>query len=323
MNFKLDFDIKPPEKLISIRNNILLSGSCFAENIGNKLVENKWNTLINPHGILFNPESIYQSFRSIQDEKYFTAEELFEHHDLWHSWYHHGEFSGTDKTDTLSRINRSQKEAITGFKRTDCIIITFGSAFIYRHRENNEVVANCHKVPQKNFKRELLSVDEIVNKFGKLISSLKNKQFIFTVSPVRYSKDGIAENNLGKAVLIQSVHEICKRHGNAYYFPAYEIVIDELRDYRWFKEDLCHPNRQAIEYVWERFSNTCFDEETKKIGDELNEILTAKEHRPLNPGSELHQNFLENYLKKTEAAQQKYPFLNLSEELGYFGNQQP
>jgi hypothetical protein len=295
-----------------------MMGSCFAEHIGEQLQHHKFDTLVNPNGILFNPISIFNAVKNYADKQLLKELELFEYNDLWYSWEHHGLFADIKKETALQKINDSQQQAISYFNQADYLIFTLGSACVYELKETNKIVANCHKVQQKKFNKKLLSVDEIVKSYETISTVLSDKKIVFTVSPVRYIRDGIVENNISKAVLIQAIYELMKKYPNCYYFPAYEIVIDELRDYRFFEKDLVHPNKLAIEYVWERFSETIFDDETKNILIELKQILSAKQHKPFHKNSIQHQQFLETYLDKTNALVKAYSFIKMEEELAYF-----
>ncbi|MEI6595027.1 MAG: GSCFA domain-containing protein [Bacteroidota bacterium] len=318
MNFKINFDIQPPQSKINIKQNLMMMGSCFAENIGEKLLLHKFNNLINPNGILFNPINIFDALHSYIEGKIYTENDLFLYDELWYSWQYHGRFADIDKEAALTKINDSQKLAIAQIKNVDHLILTFGSAYVYELKDSNEIVSNCHKVPQQKFNKRLLSVKEIVDAFNK--SNIKNlkSNIILTVSPVRYFRDGLVENNHSKAILIQAVHELIREHKNLYFFPAYEIVMDELRDYRFFENDLVHPNDLAVGYVWERFCETMLDDETKNFVKSIDEILSAKNHRPFNPNTQKHLEFLNTYLTKTELLNKAFPFLNLEAEKNYF-----
>jgi hypothetical protein len=320
MNFKIDFDIKAPDSPINIRQNLLMMGSCFASAIGKKLVEHKFNTLVNPNGILFNPINIFEAIDSYINKKVYTKNDLFLHNELWYSWQHHGMFADIDQETTLMKINDSQQKAITQIEKTDTLILTFGSAYVYELKDTNEIVSNCHKVPQKSFTKRLLTVNEIVNTFNKSKILTLNSNIILTVSPVRYLRDGLVENNLSKAILLQSVHELVRQHKNVCYFPSFEIVMDELRDYRFFDNDLVHPNQLAIDYVWLRFCEAMFDQETKSFLKNIDEILTAKNHRPFNATTQQHLDFLNTYLIRTEKLSRAFPFVNLDEEINYFNS---
>lgn len=298
-------------------------GSCFAEHIGKKLAAHKVNVCVNPNGIVFNPISIFKALSSYAEAHLYTEADLVQHNNLWYSWQHHGSFAHSDKTIALQQINTSQANATHYLTSSDYIVLTFGSAFIYEFNETNELVANCHKVPQQAFTKRLLSVKEIITAFEELLKrpAFANKKFIFTISPVRYIRDGLVENNHSKAILLRAVHELVEQYSNLFYFPAYEIVIDELRDYRFFEKDMVHPNQLAIDYVWERFSETLFDDETKLTMKEISQIMMAKEHRSLHPDTSQHKQFLKTYLERTKALAKQYPFLQLDDEMHYFSKE--
>ncbi|MFA6260003.1 MAG: GSCFA domain-containing protein [Bacteroidia bacterium] len=321
MKFKLDFDITPPPKLLHIKSPVALWGSCFAEHMALKLKRHKFNLVQNPNGIQYNPISIFQSISDCMSQAEISNNSLFEYNGLWHSWEHHGRFKATSRNTLIENI-RTERLLMHGqLKHSEFLIITFGNAWVYEHPEYKGVVANCHKIPATAFKKRLLEVDEIVQAFLQLLTkfpALLQKQWIFTVSPVRYSKDGLVENNRSKAVLLQAVHNMIQRYPEMYYFPAYEILIDELRDYRFYDSDLVHPSAQAIQYIYDRFRETVFDSETKLILHEVEDLVTASEHRHLHPGTEAHLKFMDAYLKKTEALAKKYPFLDLKEEMQHF-----
>lgn len=322
MNFRLTFPVAPLEPAIQYSDKLLLSGSCFAEEIGALLQQHKFNTLMNPNGILFNPLSIAQSMQSYLDGKQYGKEDLFLHEDLWHSWDHHSRFSTPSPEETLHAINQSQTAASQRLKEADWLIITLGSAFVYQLKENNRIVANCHKVPDAAFYKRMLTADEIIaaldNMMHRLFFSNRKVNILFTVSPVRYVRDGVVENNLGKAVLLQAVHHLVNKFDRLFYFPAYELVIDDLRDYRFYKEDLVHPNELAIRYVWDHFTAACLHPEGQVLLAQVKDLLRAKQHRPFNPQTPQHRQFLAAYLKKAQALAAAHPFLDLREELGYF-----
>lgn len=322
MNFRLTFPVAPLEPSLQYTNKLLLTGSCFAEEIGARLQQNKFNVNINPNGILFNPLSIAQSMQSYLDAKEYTADDIFLHEDLWHSWDHHSRFSGDSKEEVLAEINASQKAASQRLKEADWLIITLGSAYVYVLKENNRIVANCHKVPEQAFYKRLLTADEIIaaldNMMHRLFFQNRKVNILFTVSPVRYVRDGVVENNLSKAILLQAVHHLVNKFNRLFYFPAYELVIDDLRDYRFYKEDLVHPNELAINYVWDHFATNCINAEGQRILQQVTEILRARQHRPFNPQTPQHQQFLQAYVKKTKALTEAHPFLEMGEELGYF-----
>lgn len=245
----------------------LLLGSCFATEMGEKMGDEGYQILNNPFGVIFNPMSIYNSIKRIIDEREFTINDVIERDPLYGkhsgatipksyaSFYHHSSFASSTPEGFLSKANQSLKESSIFLKGADTIIVTFGTAWVFRHIATDIVVSNCHKIPNYEFKRERLEVEEIVNLYLPLISEgeLSSKQWIFTVSPIRHLKDGLHGNQISKATLLLSIEKMCARCRNAHYFPSYEIVIDELRDYSYYAEDTVHPSVETINIVWERF----------------------------------------------------------------------
>lgn len=323
MDFRLELDIKKSSTLISYKDKILLCGSCFTENIGQKLDYHKFKILQNPNGILFNPISITKSVTSYIENKQYAEDELFYFNDIWQSWEHHSRFSSVDKAVSLKMINDSQKAAHEFLKEADWIMLTLGSAFVYE-LENKNVVANCHKVPTDKFNKRLLSAEEVLSALDNLMHRLflfnPKLKIIFTVSPVRHLRDGFVENNRSKAVLIQAVHHLVEKFNKLFYFPAYELVIDDLRDYRFYAEDMVHPNYAATNYVWDKFVNAFMDEETIELMGKVNEIQRARNHKAFNPSSEQHRKFLNSYRQKTELLQKQYQDLDLADEIKYFSS---
>lgn len=321
MEFRLALEVKKSAALINYKDKIMLCGSCFTENIGTKLDYHKFKTLQNPNGILFNPVSIARSVTSYIENKQYKQDELFYFNDIWQSWEHHSRFSNVDQLVSLEMINASQKAAHAFLKNADWLMLTLGSAFVYE-LEDKTVVANCHKVPTDKFNKRLLAVEEILSVLDNLIHRLfifnPNLKIIFTISPVRHLRDGFVENNRSKAALIQAVHHLVDKFDKLFYFPAYELVIDDLRDYRFYAEDMVHPNYAATNYVWDKFKDAMMDEETITLLEKINDIQRARNHKPFNPSSAQHKKFLESYRQKTVQLQQQYPLLNLSEEIKFF-----
>jgi GSCFA family len=321
MDFHLEFTPKPFDIKINHQHNLLLIGSCFTEQIGTKLANHKFAVLDNPNGILFNPISITKSVSSYIDNKQYTAADLFYQNESWNSWEHHSRFSNPDADECLKGINESQTKAHHFLKNTDWLLITLGSAFVYE-LENKAVVANCHKVPTDKFVKRLLSADEIFadlqTMIKKALACNPSLKIIFTISPVRHLRDGFVENNRSKATLIQAVHQLIEKNSNCFYFPAYELIIDDLRDHRFFAEDMVHPNYAATNYVWEKFIATCIDEPSQQLMKEIAVIVAAKNHKPFNPTSQQHKKFLQTNLEKVKKLQQQFSYLNLDEEESFF-----
>jgi hypothetical protein len=247
---------------------------------------------------------------------------------VWHSWDHHSRFSNVDANECVRIINESQTKAHSFLKDADWIVITLGSSFFYRLSNTDragEAVANCHRAPAQWFTKHLLEIDEIVslldNCYHQLLQFNPKLNIIFTVSPVRHIRDGVVENNRSKARLIESVHHLVNKFDCLYYFPAYELVIDVLRDYRFYDIDLVHPNYMATEFVLDKFAETCIDDETKLLMEEIKKIVIARKHKPFQPDTNAHRQFLQTHFEKTKALQEKHPFLDLKEELIYFSNE--
>lgn len=324
MKFSLELDIAPLKRPFTYEDKILLIGSCFTEHMSDRLLQHKFHVLNNPNGILFNPQSVAQSIDNYIDAKQYRKEDLFQLNELWNSWDHHTRFSDIDANEALNKINKSQDEAAAFIQEADWVIITLGSAFQYFLKENGQSVANNHRAPGQWFEKRLLTVDIIVTSLGQTIEKLKNKNnkinILFTISPVRHIRDGVVDNNRSKARLIEAVHQLCEIYSFTHYFPAYELIIDVLRDYRFYDIDFVHPNYMATSFVWERFTQSCISSDTATLMKEINEITIAKSHRPRFPQTAAHQDFRKKYAVKIQALLAEYPFLNLREELDYFSS---
>jgi len=322
MQLSLQLDIPVLPKPISYTDNILLIGSCFTEHISDRLQQHKFKVLSNPHGILFNPLSVASSLEGYLSSKQYEQEDLFYQNELWNSWDHHTRFSDISADVALNGINQSQAEASVFLKHADWVIITLGSAFQYYLKETGKPVANNHRAPAQWFEKKLLPIDEITTALGNALQHLFDSnpyaQVLFTISPVRHIRDGVVDNNRSKARLIESVHALCEQYEKAYYFPAYELVIDILRDYRFYDIDFVHPNYLATTYVWEHFIKSCIARPAYEVMQQVQEIITARSHRTRFPATAVHQKFKESYAEKTRALIDKYPYLDLNEELRYF-----
>ena len=311
--FQTTVDIPNSELKISYESRILTLGSCFAQNIGTKLKEDYFETEINPFGVLYNPISIANSILLLLEKKVFTKEDIFQYNDLWQSFSHSSLFSDVSVDKCLEKISLPFKRNSEFIKLTDILLITFGTAWVYEEKKSGIVVSNCHKLPAKNFIRRRLTIDEIVKVYKSLIIKLAQLnpriKIIFSVSPVRHWKDGAHENNISKSTLLLAIDELQKTNEQVYYFPAYEIQIDELRDYRFYSNDMFHPSEVAIDYIWKRFSETYFDDLTNKMKAEFEQFTNDLNHRPLFPDSNEFLKFQHNILKKKDLLKTKYPFL--------------
>jgi len=307
MKFRTAIETPQIESKISYEKKIFFIGSCFSDSIGNKFKDYFFDTRINPFGVLYNPLSIKKDLENIINEKEYTNNDIFFHNNLWKNYDFHSDFSDSNQSEVLKKINNSIVESSEFLKKTDFIFITFGTAWIYELSENNSVVANCHKVDANKFNRRLLTVDEITENYLVLINKLKqfnpNLKFFFTVSPVRHLKDGFAENQISKSTLILAVNEINKKFADVEYFPSYEIVIDDLRDYRYYSADLVHISDFAIDYIWEIIIDIFFSETTKnelKLTIKLSKTIS---HRVMKKNKDELKKFvisMEGLIKKIQ-----------------------
>lgn len=328
MKFHYEFPIKKINQPISHHHAVLMIGSCFTENIGQLLKANHFNVLENPNGILFNPISVAESIEMYIDQVVMQDNQLFCLNETWHSWRHHSKFSGITKLETIKLINASTSKAHQFLQKADYLFITLGSAWVYElsaeaiNPDHRMVAANNHKAPANWFNKKLLSAAETKERLQQMLKKLlifnPKLKVIFTISPVRHLREGVIENNRSKAVLIQTVHDLVNESDRLYYFPAYELVIDDLRDYRFYAEDLVHPNYHATKYVWEKFIESCIHPETQELMRLLQEINLAYQHKPFNPETALHQSFLKKYAKITTELIERHPELDLTVELNYF-----
>ena len=319
MNFQTSVELPAGLPAIRHADHILLMGSCFAENIGALLSDAKFRLELNPFGILYNPLSISSALREIATKKEYTEKDLFAYRGLWHSPMHHGSFSASTPEETLQHINVRLQQARQAMQQLDWLMLTFGTAYVYEQKETGKVVANCHKLPESNFNRRLLLVDEIVDEYTSLITSLAarnpNLKILFTVSPIRHIRDGMHANQLSKSTLLLAIDRLQQFFPqHVFYFPSYEIVLDELRDYRFYADDMLHPSPLAVRYLWERFSETFFSADTKQIMAEVEDIRRDLAHKPFHPASEAYQRFLGQIVLKIERLIGKYPYLDFQKE---------
>jgi hypothetical protein len=323
MQFRLEFEPKSLLPKINIADNIMLLGSCFTEHMNDKLSQFKFNTLQNPHGVLFNPTSISDAILTYKNLDLVKPESLFFNQGLWNHWSFHSSRSKTEVNESSDFMNSHIKQGNEFLKKADWLIITFGSAFVYEIN-HHEVVANCHKIPANRFSKRMLQVDEIVESYGSVINEIKefnpSLKIIFTVSPVRHSREGFVENNRSKAALILSIDKLVSNYLNCYYFPSYELVIDDLRDYRFYAEDMVHPNYLATQYVWEKFAASSIDGKSREIFKELEQINNAVKHRPLHPNSDEHKKFIAKFSALVESLSFRLPSLNFDFEKQFFTN---
>ena len=321
MQFTTPTDIQPLSRRIGHDARLLVMGSCFAEHMGTRLQQMKWRAVVNPFGVLYNPLSITEALGRLIDAHRYGEDELVEFPDGgWSTWLHHSRYSHPDRRAALDAINNSMEAAAGMLAQADWLVLTLGTAWVYRLKEDGRVVGNCHKVPEREFVRQRLSVDEIVETFVALLDRLwsinPGARVLLTVSPVRHLKDGLHGNQLSKATLLLAVDELCRRMPErCVYFPAYEVLMDELRDYRFYAEDMSHPSKQAVDYVWERFVEHCTDESAHAFMSEWNKVCRALEHRPFKPDSEQYRAFVRQNMLKIAELKEKYPYLEVQNEI--------
>ena len=320
MEFRTQVAIPKPVYDFSYRDETMLIGSCFAENIGNKLNDNKFTVDINPFGTLYNPMSVALSLKRLLYPEPFSQDDLFEHEGIFHSFAHHSRFSSHSVDESLANINQRLYTSANNLRKATRLIVTFGTAFTYRLKSNGQVVSNCHKLPERMFLREMSSIDEIVDEWNVFLLSLWEQnpevKVLFTVSPIRHWKDGAHANQLSKATLLLAVDTLQKKYPKQIaYFPAYEIMMDELRDYRFYADDMLHPSSVAIAYIWESFSRSNLSGESQTLLKEWQEIQKALNHKPFQPQSEAYRQFIVQTLLKAEQINRKFPYFDISKEI--------
>lgn len=322
MQFRTEVTIAPLPFSIGYRDKMLTIGSCFATHMGERLAQLKFSATHNPFGIVYNPISVCRALELMLGKREFTAHDLGFANGLWYSFYHHSSFSLSDKEQMLQQLNKEVERSAMLLESLDVLIITLGTAMVYEHKQTGQVVSNCHKLPSSQFNHRMLSVDEIYKQLATTIAMLKqlrpSLRFILSVSPIRHVKDDFTTNQLSKSSLLLAVDSVCKTHADVAYFPAYEIMMDELRDYRFYADDMLHPSPLAIEYIWQKFISAAADDEALAIIPEVERLVAAKRHRPFDPQTSEHKTFLSAFLQKTESLKERYPFLNLDKELDYF-----
>lgn len=290
-----------------------------------RLTQSKWQTLTNPNGILFNPLSVTDALSSYIEDRRYAQESLFYLNELWQHWDFHSRFSNVDQASALKEMNQSISDAHRFLKTADWLIITLGSAYQYFHRHDSEInlpVANCHRAPGQWFEKRLLKTDDIIQNLQQSIERLQqfnpSLKIIFTISPVRHIRDGVIENNRSKARLLEAVHTITETHAGCFYFPAYELAIDVLRDYRFYDIDMVHPNYACTQYIWEQFTSICMSADAKEAMIFMKDITTAFQHRTRFPDTMAHQQFLTTYGRKVQLLKERYPYADLQAEQCYF-----
>jgi hypothetical protein len=322
MDFRTTVPVQSSDFRLTHADKVMILGSCFAENIGILLKDSGFRVSLNPFGVLYNPASVGMALHRLWQNQPFLEEELVEHDGLFHSFSHHGSFSGTDPKRTIERINESFRQAVDALQDATCLLITFGTAWVYTLPSTDQIVANCHKLPEDSFLRRRLTVNEIeyfyIDLLEMLFQAKPDLKVLFTVSPIRHLKDGMHENTLSKSTLHLAIEGLCESFENVHYFPAYELLMDDLRDYRFYAEDMVHPTVVAQRYIWDHFSESCFSKPTREVVRQVQQIRKAMEHRPFRPDDEAYKRFAKKYIATIELLSVNAPDLDLSEERSFF-----
>ena len=320
--FRTPVNVPKISSPIGHSQNILMIGSCFSENIYNKLSSYRFNVISNPTGIVYNPLSIVSVLQRLLNKNAYEKDELFFHNGLWKSFDHHSVFSDSDSGKCIDKINNEFNRAVAFIKRLDVLILTFGSAFVYQMVESGRIVSNCHKLPDNRFTRRIASIDEISSScydvFRSLLKLNPALNIILTVSPVRHLRDNAHENTVSKSHLISAVYELEQAVEPVYYFPAFEIMMDELRDYRFFAPDMIHPSDVAIDFIWKKFCQSCINKISNEFISRYTNVLTARMHRTLCPGSDTANAFTSAQIRYLEMLQKDFPEIELDRDLAYF-----
>ncbi len=313
MPFSTIISIHTADSTIDYKSEVFSVGSCFAVNIAEKFSYFQFRNTVNPFGILFHPLAIESFFKNVSDKKAYNENDVFFSNERWHCFDAHSDLSNVDRKKVIDSLNDAVSSSFLEIKSASHIIITLGTAWVYRHVDSEMPVANCHKVPQKYFSKELLSATDIrrsIERINEILFLLNPEAgIIYTVSPVRHLKDGFVENQRSKANLIVGLHDAIIGQPKVSYFPSYEIMMDELRDYRFYAEDMIHPSKLAVDHIWGKFSQAWISPDASKIMDEVMTIRKALAHRPFNSESESHKSFLENLRKRIDALPEKFPHM--------------
>lgn len=318
MNLQTKITVAVPDFLIDYNSRLMMLGSCFAENMGSKFSYYKFDVDVNPCGIIYNPLSVANVLRLIVEGKQFEKSDLRQVGGKWVSLYHHGAFSSTDPDECLRRINDRLTKATGELRTLDLLVITWGTAWVYRYTRENIVVSNCHKIPSQEFERSRLSVEDIVKEYLVLIGRLREinpgLRILFTVSPIRHWKDGAHGNQLSKATLLLAIDRLREELQHVYYFPAYEIVLDELRDYRFYADDMLHMSGFTVDYIWERFLYSFISPEVLGLMNQIGRVNKGVAHRPFDPQSEEYHRLVKKMLAEIAMISRSYPMIDFSEE---------
>jgi hypothetical protein len=319
-------DIPVPDFSIDYHSRLLFLGSCFADNIGKKMADLKFNVCLNPFGVIYNPLSIANSIELLLEKESFQKSDLAFYNELWYSYAHYTWFSDVDPEKCLEKINNAFQHARDFIRNAEVVFITLGTSWVFSLKNSGDIIANCHKLPASNFKRSFSTVD---NSFRHLKTSIFNLRkinplvrIVFTVSPIRHFKDGAIENQRSKAALILTIARLQEELSCIYYFPAYEIFMDELRDYRFYAEDMIHPSDASIDYTWKQFAKTFLSKESILLATEIQKLIEGMNHRPMHTNTSAYKRFVASLSQKLETLSEQYPFIDFTAERRIFPRRQ-
>lgn len=314
--FRTVIEANVSKHALTLQDRVITTGSCFSDAIGNKLSTHKVHTMVNPFGAVYNPHSIHKALRYALLNEMPSQNTFLQHHDLHLNYDFHSALSSLSEAGLVSMLRDAIGNVHRFLKDASFLIITYGTAWIYTHTQTGEIVANCHKTPSKNFTRSLLTQKKIIESFGELYDTLKSfntsVKIVLTISPVRHIKDTLQGNSVSKSILRASCHTLTEIYPEVEYFPAFEVMMDDLRDYRFYKPDKIHPSEEAEEYIWDRFKERYLSSETIKFFSKWKNILMALQHKPFHPASSDHQHFLRATLQKLEELK---PVVNVENEI--------
>jgi hypothetical protein len=323
IDFRTTLQPPPAPFQIGHRDRLLLLGSCFTEHIGARLAAHRFHALLNPFGIVYNPLSIAEGLRRLwRADRPFTRRELAEQGGLWHSWAHHGAFSRPHPAAALEAMNAAYHAGAAQLRQAQCLLLTLGSAQVFQLRHNGRIVANNHKAPAALFDERRLTQREILRALIPILQQIAAEKpdfkVILTVSPVRHLRHGLVENQRSKAELLLACEALARALPFAHYFPAYELLLDDLRDYRFYAADMIHPSDTAVDYIWQRFEGSYFAESTRQLNAQIAKLNAALQHRPFQPDSPAHRQFRQQQHAAALALQKAHPYLDLSEAIAHF-----
>jgi hypothetical protein len=322
MELRTTFSITPSERKIAYNDPVMFIGSCFATSVGSRLETGRMPVMINPAGTVYNPVSVCNTLNTITGRRKYDLSDLYRHEDTWVSFDHYTDFSSGSPDEILNKINSRSEEALKFLSGAGFLFVTFGTARVFKWIDSGKIVSNCHKIPAARFTHELLSVDDITalwnHQLDKLKSLFPDLKVVFTISPVRHWKDGAHGNQISKSVLFLAVEKLLEHPSKPAYFPAYELVMDDLRDYRFYDDDMLHLSTLAVDYIWDAFCDCYFDNTTTNLWQEVAKISKAVLHR-IQTNNKVHiRKFAENSISRIDLITEKNPFVNLEKERKYF-----